>query len=71
MKTVINVAHAPAQHWVGDGFPVRSMFNYQEGAEAFSPFLCWTTPRPPALVRTHHRTIGAVWARTRIAVLKP
>ena len=52
MKTVINVAHAPAQHWVGDGFPVRSMFSHQEGAEAFSPFLCWITPRPPSLVRT-------------------
>ena len=25
-------------HWVGDGFPVRSLFSYQDGNE-FDPFL--------------------------------
>jgi len=27
------------RHWVGNGFPVRSIFSYQDRAEVFSPFL--------------------------------
>ena len=27
------------RHWVGDGFPVRSVFSYNDAAEALSPFL--------------------------------
>jgi len=26
-------------HWVGDGFPVRTMFSYDRDAPSFSPFL--------------------------------
>ena len=39
MKKILSIAQAPAGHWVGDGFPVQSMFSYQRNAEAFSPFL--------------------------------
>ncbi|MGB8339889.1 MAG: pirin family protein [Burkholderiales bacterium] len=39
MKKILSIAQAPAGHWVGDGFPVQSMFSYQHNAEAFSPFL--------------------------------
>jgi len=39
MKKVTGVYTAPQQHWVGDGFPVRSMFSYQSQGEALSPFL--------------------------------
>ena len=40
MKKVIAVHDAPPMHWVGDGFPVRSMFDYGGlGREALSPFL--------------------------------
>ena len=28
MNTVTGIYSAPRQHWVGDGFPVRSMFSY-------------------------------------------
>lgn len=38
-KTVLQVRKAPPPHWVGDGFPVRSMFSYDRDAEAMSPFL--------------------------------
>lgn len=27
MKKVQGIYRAPRQHWVGDGFPVRSMFS--------------------------------------------
>jgi len=39
MKQITGVYTAPAQHWVGNGFPVRSMFSYQSHGEQLSPFL--------------------------------
>lgn len=39
MKKITGVYTAPAQHWVGDGFPVRSMFSYQTHGQQLSPFL--------------------------------
>lgn len=39
MKQVQGIHSAPRGHWVGDGFPVRSLFWYGEGGEALSPFL--------------------------------
>ncbi len=38
-KQVRRVLDAPPQHWVGDGFPARSMFTYAREAEAWSPFV--------------------------------
>lgn len=39
VKKLIGVYDAPPQHWVGDGFPVRSLFSYQSQTELLSPFL--------------------------------
>lgn len=39
MKQVTGVYTAPRPHWVGDGFPVRSLFSYQSHAQQLSPFL--------------------------------
>ena len=39
MKKVLHVQDAPRQHWVGDGFPVRSLFSYQSHGKDLSPFL--------------------------------
>lgn len=39
MKHVTGVYTAPRSHWVGDGFPVRSLFSYQTHGESLSPFL--------------------------------
>lgn len=38
-KTLLGTRESPPGHWVGDGFPVRSLFSYQDAAEQFSPFL--------------------------------
>ena len=38
LKTVIEVRQPPQGHWVGDGFPVRTIFAY-DNAAATSPFL--------------------------------
>lgn len=39
MKKMIGVYSAPASHWVGDGFPVRSMFTYANHGRYLSPFI--------------------------------
>lgn len=39
MKKIQGVYSAPQQHWVGDGFPVRSLFSYRNHGELLSPFL--------------------------------
>lgn len=37
LKSVVKVKSAPGGHWVGDGFPVRTMFHYED--PDVSPFL--------------------------------
>ncbi|MBC7987229.1 MAG: pirin family protein [Sphingomonadaceae bacterium] len=39
MKTIMGVYGNPESHWVGDGFPVRSLFSYNRFGQAISPFL--------------------------------
>lgn len=39
MKAIIDRVTSGAGHWVGDGFPVRSLFSYNSHAAAMSPFL--------------------------------
>ncbi|QEA14072.1 pirin family protein [Comamonas flocculans] len=39
MKHVEQIWSAPRGHWVGDGFPVRTLFNYNQHAPLLSPFL--------------------------------
>ena len=39
MKKILKIKDAPAPHWVGDGFPVRSMFSYHNPDRFLSPFL--------------------------------
>lgn len=39
MKKVLGIHSNPNRHWVGDGFPVRSLFSYQSQAPQLSPFL--------------------------------
>lgn len=39
MKKILGVYTAPNPHWVGDGFPVRSLFDYEGLGRHLSPFL--------------------------------
>ncbi len=39
MSTFLGVHSAPPPHWVGDGFPMRSLFNYTGLGRHLSPFL--------------------------------
>jgi redox-sensitive bicupin YhaK (pirin superfamily) len=39
MKTIAFTNSTISEHWVGDGFPVRSLFSYAEHTAELSPFL--------------------------------
>ena len=39
MKKIQGIHSAPKPHWVGDGFPVRSLFSYNSHGRHLSPFL--------------------------------
>jgi redox-sensitive bicupin YhaK (pirin superfamily) len=39
MKKLLQVLPSPPGHWVGDGFPVRSLFSLSGDPQRFSPFL--------------------------------
>jgi len=39
MKKVLGTYSSPRRHWVGDGFPVRSLFSYDTLGQQASPFL--------------------------------
>lgn len=39
MRKVLSTTTAPRGHWVGDGFPVRSLFSHMSGDNENTPFL--------------------------------
>lgn len=39
MKQIIGIYSSPGAHWVGDGFPVRTLFSQQSLGSHLSPFL--------------------------------
>lgn len=39
MKKILGVYSSPRSHWVGDGFPVRTLFSYNQFDRHLSPFL--------------------------------
>jgi redox-sensitive bicupin YhaK (pirin superfamily) len=46
MKTVARILTSQGGHWVGDGFPVRSLFSYDRDAQENSPFLLFDYAGP-------------------------
>ena len=48
MKPLIDVVRNAAVHWVGNGFPVRTLFSYQSHAGHVSPFLLLDYAGPAA-----------------------
>jgi quercetin 2,3-dioxygenase len=60
MKKLSFIRRTSERHWVGDGFPVRSIFSYNDLGQDISPFLLldYAGPEnfPPS---THRRGVGA------------
>lgn len=55
MKKVLGIYSAPRPHWVGDGFPVRSMFSYQSHGKQLSPFLLLDYAGPADFAPVQHK----------------
>lgn len=59
MKKVIGVYNSARPNWVGDGFPVRTLFSYNEYDQQVSPFLLFDYAGPYQFTpTTHQRGVG-------------
>jgi hypothetical protein len=58
-KLVLGVYPSPKAHWVGDGFPVRSLFSYEVLGPSISPFLLLDYAGPAHFApASHPRGVG-------------
>ncbi|KAB5625363.1 pirin family protein [Pseudomonas putida] len=55
MKKILGIYRSPPTHWVGDGFPVRSLFTYDQLARHISPFLMLDYAGPHTFTPTNAR----------------
>jgi hypothetical protein len=59
-KQILGIHGNPNQHWVGDGFPVRTLFSYGAEARSVSPFLLLDFAGPAVFpAGTTPRGVGA------------
>ena len=55
MKKLIGIYTSPRAHWVGDGFPVRTLFSYDNLGKHISPFLLLDHAGPADFTPTEER----------------
>ncbi|RON48855.1 pirin family protein [Pseudomonas frederiksbergensis] len=55
MKNIIGIYTSPRAHWVGDGFPVRTLFSYDTMGKHISPFLLLDHAGPAEFTPTTER----------------
>ncbi len=59
MKKLLYTQRSDTPHWVGDGFPVRSIFTYNDLAKDISPFLLMDYASPVEFPASEHiRGVG-------------
>lgn len=60
IRQINHIYSAPNSHWVGNGFPVSTLFSYQENGEKHSPFLLMDYAEPTLFKPvTNARGVGA------------
>ncbi len=60
MKKLLRVERSTGRHWVGDGFPVQTLFSYSNLGEAISPFLLFDYAGPAEFTPTEQqRGVGS------------
>jgi quercetin 2,3-dioxygenase len=55
MKKLLRVERSTGRHWVGDGFPVQTLFSYSTMGSAISPFLLFDYAGPQEFTPTEQR----------------
>jgi hypothetical protein len=54
MKKVVSIERKPSAHWVGDGFPVRTVFSFDSLGYRISPFLLLDYAGPVEFTPANH-----------------
>jgi redox-sensitive bicupin YhaK (pirin superfamily) len=54
MKKIVSIVRKPAAHWVGDGFPVRTVFSFETLGYRISPFLLLDYAGPAEFAPSDH-----------------
>ena len=60
MKNVLSIHRGGEPHWVGDGFPVRTVFHYEDLGPELTPFLLLDHAGPADFAPTHDQR-GVGW----------
>ncbi|HPG88438.1 MAG TPA: pirin family protein, partial [Hyphomicrobium sp.] len=55
MRKILGIYSAPRQHWVGDGFPVRTMLSHHDQGAHISPFIMLDYAGPAKFTPTTDR----------------
>lgn len=55
MKKILHIQRSDTPHWVGDGFPVRTIFSYTDLGQHMSPFLLMDYAGPAEFTPAEHR----------------
>ncbi|MBX9587812.1 MAG: pirin family protein [Hyphomonadaceae bacterium] len=55
MRQILGIYSAPRQHWVGDGFPVRTMLSHHDQGPHISPFIMLDYAGPAKFTPTTER----------------
>lgn len=55
VKKILDIRSGPPPHWVGDGFPVRTLFSYDDDPSRVSPFLLLDYAGPMEFLPAAHR----------------
>jgi len=55
MRTILGLCSAPRPHWVGDGFPVRTLLSHQSHGQHADPFLLLDYAGPAQFEPTAYR----------------
>lgn len=67
VKKLLRIQRNTDQHWVGDGFPVRTLFSYPALGPMISPFCCLIMQ---GLWNSHRLSNAMAWASILIGVSK-
>ena len=60
LKQILGTYETPHTHWVGNGFPVRSLFSYMDHGQTLSPFLLLDHAAPHRFTPTNgKRGVGS------------
>lgn len=55
MRQILGIYSAPRQHWVGDGFPVRTLLSHHAQGQHISPFIMLDYAGPATFAPTSER----------------